>query len=52
MVRGDVGAVNAATDAGAHAARRVGELIAVHVIPMPFDDVEMMLPRESKSKSG
>jgi ethanolamine utilization protein EutM len=44
MVRGDVGAVSAATDAGAQAARRVGELVAVHVIPMPFDDVESILP--------
>ena len=44
MVRGDVGAVKAATDAGAEAARRVGELVAVHVIPRPFDDVEVVLP--------
>jgi ethanolamine utilization protein EutM len=39
-VRGDVGAVKAATDAGAAAARRVGELLTVHVIPMPYADVE------------
>jgi ethanolamine utilization protein EutM len=38
-VRGDVGAVKAATEAGAAAARRVGELLSVHVIPMPYDDV-------------
>ena len=44
MVRGDVGAVTAATDAGAQAARRVGDLVAVHVIPRPFDDVEAVLP--------
>jgi len=44
MVRGDVGAVKAATDAGAHAARRVGELVSVHVIPSPFADVEGILP--------
>src|SRR5512141_2849882 len=44
MVRGDVGAVKAATDAGAAAARRVGELIAVHVIPRPDDEVEKILP--------
>lgn len=44
MVRGDVGAVKAATDAGAQAARRVGELVSAHVIPMPFADVERMLP--------
>ena len=42
--RGDVGAVKAATDAGAAAARRVGELIGVHVIPRPGDDVERVLP--------
>lgn len=45
MVRGDVGAVKAATDAGAAAARRVGELVAVHVIPRPHADVERILPR-------
>jgi ethanolamine utilization protein EutM len=44
MVRGDVGAVKAATDAGAAAARRVGELIAVHVIPRPHEYVEKILP--------
>ncbi len=43
MVRGDVGAVKAATEAGAAAARRVGELISVHVIPSPHPDVEEML---------
>ncbi len=45
MVRGDVGAVKAATDAGAVAAQRVGEVIAVHVIPRPHTDVEKILPR-------
>lgn len=45
MVRGDVGAVKAATDAGAAAAERVGELISVHVIPRPHADVELMLPK-------
>jgi ethanolamine utilization protein EutM len=45
LVRGDVGAVKAATDAGAAAARRVGELIAVHVIPRPHQDVERVLPK-------
>jgi microcompartment protein CcmL/EutN len=44
MVRGDVGAVKAATDAGAAAARRVGELVAVHVIPRPHELVEEILP--------
>ncbi|MEG6521013.1 ethanolamine utilization microcompartment protein EutM [Desulfotomaculum sp. 1211_IL3151] len=45
MVRGDVGAVKAATDAGAAAAQRVGELISVHVIPRPHADVELILPK-------
>ena len=45
MVRGDVGAVKAATDAGAAAARRVGELISVHVIPRPHAEVERILPK-------
>ena len=44
FVRGDVGAVKAATDAGAAAARRVGELVAVHVIPRPHGEVEKILP--------
>jgi ethanolamine utilization protein EutM len=44
MVRGDVGAVKAATDAGAAAAERVGELVSVHVIPRPHSDVEAILP--------
>ena len=44
MVRGDVGAVKAATDAGAAAARRVGELVSVHVIPRPHSEVEKILP--------
>jgi ethanolamine utilization protein EutM len=44
MVRGDVGAVKAAVDAGAAAAERVGELISIHVIPRPHSDVEMILP--------
>ena len=45
MVRGDVGAVKAATDAGAAAAGRVGELVSVHVIPRPHGEVEMILPK-------
>lgn len=44
MVRGDVGAVKAATDAGAAAAQRVGELVSVHVIPRPHMEVESILP--------
>lgn len=43
LVRGDVGSVKAATEAGSVAARRVGELIAVHVIPRPFDETEKLL---------
>ena len=46
MVRGDVGAVKAATDAGAAAARRVGELVSVHVIPRPHTEVEKVLPKK------
>ena len=48
MVRGDVGAVKAATDAGAAAAARVGELISVHVIPRPHTEVESILPNNAK----
>ncbi|MCG8633935.1 MAG: ethanolamine utilization microcompartment protein EutM [Desulfobacterales bacterium] len=49
VVRGDVGAVKAATDAGAAAAERVGELVSIHVIPRPHSDVEGILPqREGK----
>lgn len=44
MVRGDVGAVKAATDAGAAAAEKVGELVSVHVIPRPHSEVESILP--------
>ena len=44
MVRGDVGAVKAAVEAGGAAAKRVGELVSVHVIPRPHGDVEMILP--------
>jgi ethanolamine utilization protein EutM len=45
MVRGEVGAVKAATDAGSAAARRVGELVSVHVIPRPHEQVEGILPQ-------
>lgn len=45
LVRGDVGAVKAATDAGAAAARRVGELISVHVIARPHEEVEKLIPQ-------
>ncbi|MFS9025197.1 BMC domain-containing protein [Streptococcus australis] len=46
MVRGDVGAVKAATDAGAAAAENVGELVSVHVIPRPHSEVEVILPHK------
>ncbi len=44
MVRGDVGAIKAAVDAGAAAGKKVGEVVAVHVIPRPHSDVEDILP--------
>ena len=44
IVRGDVGSLKAATDAGAAAARRVGQLVGVHVIPRPADDLEKIFP--------
>ncbi len=51
MVRADVGAVKAATDAGAAAAKRVGELVSVHVIPTaPHEDVEMILPKSLQGR--
>jgi ethanolamine utilization protein EutM len=49
FVRGDVGAVKAATDAGAAAARRVGELVSVHVIPRPHGEVERVLPKNGRT---
>ena len=52
MVRGDVGAVKAATDAGAAAARRVGELVSVHVIPRPHQEVEKILPKVKDAKAS
>jgi ethanolamine utilization protein EutM len=52
MVRGDVGAVKAATDAGAAAAKRVAELVSVHVIPRPHENVEMILPQRTKGGFG
>jgi ethanolamine utilization protein EutM len=48
MVRGEVGAVRAATEAGAAAAKRVGELVSVHVIPRPAQDLERFLPPTPK----
>src|SRR5262245_48125152 len=51
LVRGDVGSVKAATEAGSIAARRVGELISVHVIPRPFDETEKLLGNWSGAAS-
>ena len=51
IIRGDVAAVRAATDAGAAAARRVGELVGVHVIPRPHPSLEAVLP-SGKTKSN
>ena len=51
LVRGDVGSVKAATEAGSLAARRVGELISAHVIPRPFDETEKILQHWSGSAS-
>jgi ethanolamine utilization protein EutM len=48
FVRGDVGAVKAATDAGGAAAKRVGELLSVHVIPRPHGDIEFIIPKAEK----
>jgi ethanolamine utilization protein EutM len=50
FVRGDVGAVKASVEAGAAAAKRVGELYSVHVIPSPHEDVESILPEKIKAK--
>lgn len=49
IVRGDVGAVKAATDAGAAAARNVGELVSVHVIPRPHNEIENILPQSASN---
>lgn len=51
MVRGDVGAVKASVEAGGAAAKRVGELLSVHVIPRPHSDVEGVLPKVAKAAS-
>lgn len=52
IVRGDVGAVKAATDVGAEAAARVGEVVSVHVIPRPHAEVESVLPVQEQSDSN
>jgi len=51
MVRGDVGAVKAAVDAGVAAASRVGEVVSSHVIPRPHTDTETILPQEGAPKA-
>ncbi|MCD6497565.1 MAG: BMC domain-containing protein [Deltaproteobacteria bacterium] len=50
MVRGDVGAVKAAVEAGAESARRVGDLVSVHVIPAPHEEVESILPQPGQGR--
>jgi ethanolamine utilization protein EutM len=52
MVRGEVGAVKAATEAGGMAAKQLGELVAVHVIPRPNTDVEKILPQVGSGKAS
>lgn len=52
MIRGDVGAVKAATDAGAAAASHVGELLSVHVIPRPHEEVEGILPSKNNQTTA
>lgn len=52
IVRGDVASVKAATDAGAAAARRVGELVSVHVIARPHQEVEKILPKTKDAKAS
>jgi microcompartment protein CcmL/EutN len=51
LVRGDVGAVKAATDAGAAAAQKIGEVVSVHVIPRPHAEMEDVLPGKADSKA-
>jgi ethanolamine utilization protein EutM len=52
MVAGDVGAVKAATDAGAAACQRVGKLVSAHVIPRPHGEIDMILPKGTEEKEG
>lgn len=49
-VRGDVGAVTASVEAGKDAARKVGELVTYHIIPMPYNDVEKIIPEVCRRK--
>jgi microcompartment protein CcmL/EutN len=50
MVRGEVGAVKAAVEAGAAAAKRIGDVVSVHVIPRPAVDIEKFLPKPPEAK--
>ncbi len=52
IVRGDVAAVKAATDAGARAAERVGELVSVHILPRPHENIDNVLPLGRQSSEG
>jgi microcompartment protein CcmL/EutN len=52
IVRGDVAAVKAATEAGQRAAERVGELVSVHVIPRPHANIDMVLPLGRKAEAS
>ena len=52
FVTGDVAAVKAATDAGAAAAGRIGEVVSVQVIPRPHDDLDVVLPAASAAQQG
>ena len=52
IITGDVGAVKAATEAGAETASTVGELVSVHVIPRPHSDVELILPQSTRGSMG
>jgi ethanolamine utilization protein EutM len=51
IVQGDVGAVKAAVDAGAAAAKKVGELVSVHVIPRPHAELDKILPKQKKAET-
>ena len=51
MVRGEVGAVQAAVDAGAAAAKKIGEVVSVHVIPRPHGDTEKIIPGQEETKA-
>ena len=52
IIRGDVAAVKAATEAGVRAAEKVGELISVHIIPRPHENIDLALPLGRKSKDS